>query len=130
MLIALRLSCVHLEASLCQGKVRPHTSCCLVARIPVSSPVHTHYRKEQYVRGMWEYFRRERDRVNWFREQAEEEKQAQIQGQWQLESPAQEYLEQAKRRDDTYRTENYEGKLHRPKKLKTGKNTKAFSGLK
>ena len=42
MRIALRPSCVHLEASLCQGKVRPHTSCCLVARIPVSSPVHNH----------------------------------------------------------------------------------------
>ena len=47
--------------------------------------------KEQYVRGMWEYFRRERDRVNKFREQAEAEKQAGIQGQWQLESPAKEY---------------------------------------
>ena len=32
--IALRSSCVHLEASLCQGTVRPNTSCCLVARIP------------------------------------------------------------------------------------------------
>ena len=42
MRIALRSSCVHLEASLCQGKVRPHTSCCLVTRIPVSSPVHNH----------------------------------------------------------------------------------------
>ena len=42
MRIALRSSCVHLEASLCQGKVRPHTSCCLVARVPVSSPVHSH----------------------------------------------------------------------------------------
>ena len=41
--IALRPSCVHLEASLCQGKVRPHTSCCLVARIPVSSPVQNRY---------------------------------------------------------------------------------------
>ena len=30
--------------------------------------------KEQYVRGMWEYFCQERDRVNRFREQAEEEK--------------------------------------------------------
>ena len=29
------------------------------------------------------------------------EKQAGIQGQWQLESPAKEYLEQVKRRDDT-----------------------------
>ena len=60
--------------------------------------------KEQYVRGMWEYLRRERDRVNMFREQAEEEKQAGIQGQWQLESPAKEYLQQVRRRDDTYCT--------------------------
>ena len=70
--------------------------------------------KEQYERGMWE---KERDRVNMFREQAEEEKQAGIQGQWQLESPAKEYLQQVKRRDDTYCTE-------------IGKNIKAFSGLK
>ena len=60
----------------------------------------------EYVRGMWEYFRRDRDGVNTFREQAEEEKQAGIQGQWQLESPAKEYLEQVKRRDDTYCTED------------------------
>ena len=37
--------------------------------------------KEQHVRGMWEYFRRQRDTVNQFREQAEEETQAGIQGQ-------------------------------------------------
>ena len=42
MRIALLSSCVHLEASLCQGKVRPHTSCCLITRIPVTSPVHSH----------------------------------------------------------------------------------------
>ena len=42
MRIALRSSCVHLEASLCQGEIRPHTSCRLVAHIPVSSPVHNH----------------------------------------------------------------------------------------
>ena len=40
-----------------------------------------------------------------FREQAEEEKQKGIKGQRQLESPAKEYLEQVKRRDDTYCTE-------------------------
>ena len=38
--------------------------------------------KDQNVRGMWEYFCQERDRVKRFREQAEEEKQAGIQGQW------------------------------------------------
>ena len=36
-----------------------------------------------------------------FREQAEEEKQAGIQGQWQLEWPAKEYLEQVKCCNDT-----------------------------
>ena len=49
MRIALRSSCVHLEAYVCQGKVRPHTSCCLVAHIPVSSPVHNHYTYTIYL---------------------------------------------------------------------------------
>ena len=40
-----------------------------------------------------------------FENLAEEEKQAGIQGQWQLESPAKEYLEQVKSRDNTYCTE-------------------------
>ena len=40
--------------------------------------------------------------MNKFREQAEEEKQVGIQGQWQLESPAREYLEQVKCCHDTY----------------------------
>ena len=35
------------------------------------------------------------------REQADEDKQARIQGQWQLESTAKGYLEQVKCRDDT-----------------------------
>ena len=52
--------------------------------------------KEPHVRGMWENFLQERNRVKRLREQAEEEKQAEIQGQWQLESPAREYLEQVK----------------------------------
>ena len=37
--------------------------------------------KEPYLRGMWEYFLKERSRVNRFRELADEEKQAGIQGQ-------------------------------------------------
>ena len=57
--------------------------------------------KEPCVRGMWEYFLQERNRVKRFREQAEEEKQAGIQGQWQMESPAREYLEQVKCCHDT-----------------------------
>ena len=56
---------------------------------------------ERHVRRMWEYFCRERDRVKSFREQAEEEKQSGIQGQWQQESPAREYLEQVKCCNDT-----------------------------
>ena len=61
--------------------------------------------KEPHVRGMWEYFLQERNREKRFREQAEEEKQAGIQGQWQLESPAREYLEQVKCCHDTDCTE-------------------------
>ena len=52
--------------------------------------------KDTHVRRMWEYFLQERNRVKRFREQAEKEKQAGIQGQWQLEPPAREYLEQVK----------------------------------
>ena len=52
--------------------------------------------KEQYVREMWEFFRQERTRVKRFREEAEEERRAGIQGQLQLESPVREYLEQVK----------------------------------
>ena len=57
--------------------------------------------KEPYLRGMWEYFLQERSRVKRFRELADEEKQAGIQGQWQQESPAREYLEQVKCCHDT-----------------------------
>ena len=39
--------------------------------------------KEPYLRGMWEHFLQERSRVKRFRELADEEKQAGIQGQWQ-----------------------------------------------
>ena len=47
--------------------------------------------KEPYLRGMWEAFLQERSRV----------KSAGIQGQWQQESPAREYLEQVKCCHDT-----------------------------
>ena len=57
--------------------------------------------KEPYLRGMWEYFLQERSRVKRFRELADEEKQAGIQGQWQQESPATEYLERVKCCQDT-----------------------------
>ena len=57
--------------------------------------------KEPYLRGMWEHFLQERSTAKRFRELAEEEKQAGIQGQWQQESPAGEYLEQVKCSHDT-----------------------------
>ena len=44
--------------------------------------------KDQYVREMWTHFCQERAIVKRFREEAQEERQAGIQGQWQLESPA------------------------------------------
>ena len=81
--------------------------------------------KEPYVRGMWEYFLQERNRVQRFRELAEEEKQAGIQSQWQLESPAREYLEQVKCYHDTDCTERMMKKgFTAPEKVETGKNTK------
>ena len=49
----------------------------------------------------WEYFLQERSRVKRFRELADEEKQAGIQGQWQQESPAREHLEQVECCHDT-----------------------------
>ena len=52
--------------------------------------------KEPFLRGMWEYFLQERSRVKRFRELADEEKQAGIQGQREQESPAREYLAQVK----------------------------------
>ena len=82
--------------------------------------------KEQHVREMWEYFCQERARVRRFREQAEEEKQAGIQGQWQLESPAKEYSEQVKCREDIYCTENDEAGLYRPEKWRLGRCTSIF----
>ena len=57
--------------------------------------------KEQYVREMWEYFCRARARVKRFREEAGEEGQAGIQGQWQMETSAREYLEQDECCNDT-----------------------------
>ena len=61
--------------------------------------------KRPYVRRMWKYFFQDRNRVKRFRELAEEEKQAGTQGQWQLESPAGEYLEHVKCCHDTDCTE-------------------------
>ena len=66
-----------------------------------------------------------RNRVKRFRELAEEERQAGIQGQWQHESPAREYLEQVKCCHDTDCTERVdEERLHRPERWRLGKNIK------
>ena len=74
--------------------------------------------KELYVRGMWEYFLQERNRVK----KAEEEKQAGIQGQWQLESPAREHLEQLNCCHDTVCSERMMKKGSTALKVETGKN--------
>ena len=47
-------------------------------------------KKEQFSREMWAYFLQERSRVKRFREPADEEQQAGIQGQWQQGSPPRE----------------------------------------
>ena len=57
--------------------------------------------KEPYLRRMWEQFSCERSKAKKFRELADEEKLAGIQGQWQQESPARENLEQVKCCHDT-----------------------------
>ena len=51
--------------------------------------------KDQCIQGMWEYFSHETAKAKTFLKDAEKEKQEGIQGQWQRESPAKEYLEQA-----------------------------------
>ena len=69
--------------------------------------------KDQYVRGLWEYFCRERDGVKRFREQAKE------------------YLEQVECCNDTdLHGKNDEVGLYRLEKWRLGKNTKAVSELK
>ena len=50
---------------------------------------------------MWEHFSCERSKAKKYRQLADEEKQAGIQGQWQQESPAKEYLQQVKCCHDT-----------------------------
>ena len=50
---------------------------------------------------MWDHFSCERSKAKKFRQLADEEKQAGIQGQWRQESPAKEYLEQVKCCADT-----------------------------
>ena len=56
---------------------------------------------DQFIQGMWEYFSLKRLKAKKFMKEAEKEKQEGIQGQWQHESPAKEYLEQVKCCKDT-----------------------------
>ena len=87
--------------------------------------------KEPYVRRMWEHFLQERHRVKRFREQAEEEKQTGIQGQWQLESPARQYLEQVKCCHDTDCTDRMVQKGFTVlKRWRLGRISKTLSGKK
>ena len=57
--------------------------------------------KDQYIQGMWEYFCCERLKAKKFLKDVEKEKQEGVQGQWQSESLAKEYLEQIKCCRDT-----------------------------
>ena len=57
--------------------------------------------KEPFLHGMQEHFSCERPKAKKFRQLADEEKQARIQGQWQQESPAKEHLQQVKCCHDT-----------------------------
>ena len=57
--------------------------------------------KDQYRQGMWEYFSLERLRAKKLMKDAEKEKQEGIQGQWQQESPAKEFLDRVKSSVDT-----------------------------
>ena len=71
--------------------------------------------KEPYLRGMWEHFSSERSKAKKFRQLADEERQAGIQGQRQQESPARKHLEPVKCCHDAYCNEsNDEERLRRP----------------
>ena len=83
--------------------------------------------KEPFLIGMWKHFLQERSRAKRFRELAEEEKQAGIQGQWQQESPAREYLEQVKCCHDTDCNEPMMKQGFTAIKSGIGKNTKTPS---
>ena len=65
-----------------------------------------------------------RSKAKKFRQLADEEKQAGIQGQWQQESPAREYLEQVKCCHDTDCNESMMKQGFTALKMERGKNTK------
>ena len=58
-------------------------------------------RKDQFIQGMWEYFSYARAKAKKFLRDAKRDKQEGIQGQWQQESPAKEFLKQVKSSADT-----------------------------
>ena len=87
--------------------------------------------KEQYIREMWEYYCREKTKSKKSSEKKlKKSRQAGVQGQWQQESPATEYLEQVKCRNDTDCTHRM--MKHGFSALKSGEweDTKALSELK
>ena len=57
--------------------------------------------KEPYLRGRWEHVSCKRSKAKKFRQLADEERQAGVQGQWEQESPAREDLKQVKCCHDT-----------------------------
>ena len=59
------------------------------------------WEKDQLTQGTREYFSLARAKAKNFLRDAEKEKQEGIQGQWQQESPAKEFLEQVKSSADT-----------------------------
>ena len=60
--------------------------------------------KDEFIQGMWEYFSLERATATQFLKDAEKEKWEGIQGEWQQESLANEFLDQAKSIANTDRT--------------------------
>ena len=61
---------------------------------------------EQFVRRMWEHFTIKRTWAKAVLADAEKERQVGIQGNWQMESPFKEVMEQVKRSSDVSRNAN------------------------
>ena len=83
--------------------------------------------KETYLRGMWEHFSFERSKAKKYRQLSDEEQQAGIQGQWQQESPAREYLERVECCRDTDCSESMIKKGFTALKMKREKSIKGPS---
>ena len=82
-----------------------------------------------YTRNV-EYFSLERATVKQFLKDAEKEKWEGVQGEWQQESPAKEYLDQVKSSADTDRTPKMMRLDTMHSKTEIGRNTKELSKLK